>query len=95
MGAPLVSAAVAGSSGQLTAIFPDDRGLSLIYGEEEKLPTSGAEATLGTVPYAVTFLAALECAEVTKIILGKPGVLRNKLLVADLDDAVIDIVRLN
>jgi molybdopterin/thiamine biosynthesis adenylyltransferase len=95
MGAPLVSAAVAGSSGQVTAIFPADQGLSLIYGEEENLPPRGAEAILGTVPYAVTFLATLECAEVTKIILGKPGLLRNKLLVADLDDAVIDIVNLN
>ena len=60
--------ALAGSSGQVTAIFPDDQGLSLIYGEEENLPPSGAEATLGTLPYAVTFLATLECAEVKRYI---------------------------
>ena len=91
---PLVSAAVAGASGQLTTIFPEDQGLKLIYGAEEKVPPKGAETALGTVPYAVTFLAALECAEVIKVIQDKPGLLRNKLLVADLDDAVIDTVTL-
>ena len=94
LNAPLVSAAVAGSSGQVTAIFPEDQGLARIYGEEKDLPPTGAEATLGTVPYAVTFLAALECAEVVKIIQGKPGLLRNKLLVADLNDAAIDVIDL-
>ena len=91
---PLVSAAVAGASGQVTTIFPEDQGLALIYGAAEKVPSKGAETTLGTVPHAVTFLAALECAEVIKIILNKPGLLRNQLLVADLDDAVIDIATL-
>ena len=91
---PMVSAAVAGASGQVTTIFPEDPGLKLIYGAEEKVPPKGAETTLGTVPYAVTFLAALECAEVIKIIQNKPGLLRNKLLLADLDDASIDTITL-
>ncbi|MGD8990535.1 MAG: HesA/MoeB/ThiF family protein [Desulfobacterales bacterium] len=91
---PLVSAAVAGASGHVTTIFPEDTGLKLIYGAEEKVPPKGAETALGTVPYAVTFLAALECAEVIKIVQNKPGLLRNKLLLADLDDAVIDTVTL-
>ncbi|MGD2096177.1 MAG: ThiF family adenylyltransferase [Desulfobacterales bacterium] len=92
--APLVSAALAGASGQVTTIFPQDQGLRLIYGAEENVPLKGAETALGTVPYAVTFMAALECAEVIKILQDKPGLLRNKLLVADLEDAAIDIVAL-
>ena len=94
IGAPLVSAAVAGACGQVTTVFPDDQGLTLIYGEEDNLPSKGAEAALGTVPYSVTFLAALECAEVVKILHAKSEILRNKLLVADLDTGVIDVVRL-
>jgi molybdopterin/thiamine biosynthesis adenylyltransferase len=94
MGSPLVSAAVAGTSGHVTTIFPEDQGLTLIYGKEETVPAKGAETALGTVPYSVTFLAALECAEVVKIIQNKSGLLRNKLLVADLDDGVIDVVNL-
>jgi len=94
IGSPLVSAAVAGATGHVTTIYPDDRGLTLIYGDPDKISSQGAEASLGTVPYSVTFLAALECAEVVKIIQRKGSLLRNKLLVADLDDGVFDVINL-
>lgn len=94
IGSPLVSAAVAGSTGHVTTIYPQDQGLRLIYGDPDKIPSKGAEASLGTVPYAVTFLAALECAEVVKIIQQKGSLLRNKLLVADLNDGVFDVINL-
>ena len=94
IGSPLVSAAVAGSSGHVTTIYPQDQGLKLIYGDPAKTPPHGAEASLGTVPYSVTFLAALECAEIVKIIQHKGSLLRNKLLVADLNDAVFDVINL-
>jgi len=94
IGSPLVSAAVAGSTGHVTTIYPQDKGLTLIYGDPDKVPSQGAEASLGTVPYSVTFLAALECAEVAKIIQHKGFPLRNKLLVADLNDGVFDVINL-
>jgi molybdopterin/thiamine biosynthesis adenylyltransferase len=91
---PLVSAAVAGASGHVTTIFPEDTGLRLIYGEPGQLPLKGAETSLGTLPYAVVFLATLECAEVVKVILKKGSLLRHKLLVADLMDGIVDIMNL-
>lgn len=94
LGCPLVSAAVAGASGHVTTIFPGDRGLRLVYGEPQTLPLKGAETALGTVPYSVSFLAALECAEVVKIILKRGAPLRDKLLVADLTDGVIEVMNL-
>jgi molybdopterin-synthase adenylyltransferase len=94
MGRPMVSAAVAGASGHVTTIFPEDRGLRLIYGEPQRLPLKGAETALGTVPFSVVFLASLECAEVAKIILKKGSPFRNKLLVADLTDGVIEVMNL-
>ena len=94
LGCPLVSAAVAGSSGHVTTIFPKDAGLRLIYGEPLNAPLKGAETALGTVPYAVTFLAALECAEVVKVILKKGSLLRHKLLVADLMDGIVEVMNL-
>jgi molybdopterin-synthase adenylyltransferase len=94
IGCPLVSAAVAGSSGHVTTIFPEDTGLRLIYGEPQNAPLKGAETALGTVPHAVTFLAALECAEVVKVILKKGSLLRHKLLVADLMDGIVDVMNL-
>lgn len=94
IGCPLVSAAVAGASGHITTIFPEDKGLRLIYGEPEQLPLKGAEASLGTLPYAVVFLATLECAEVVKVILKKGSLLRHKLLVADLMDGIVEVMNL-
>ncbi len=74
MGVPFISAAVAGFSGQLTTIFPEDQGLKLIYGAvENDIPSKGAEAALGTLSPVVTTLASLECAEIVKISLaGEP-----------------------
>jgi molybdopterin/thiamine biosynthesis adenylyltransferase len=94
IGCPMISAAVAGASGHITAIFPQDRGLRLVYGEPESLPLKGAETSLGTVPYSVAFLASLECAEVAKILLGRGSLLRDKLLVADLTEGIIDVMNL-
>ena len=91
---PMVSAAVAGASGHVTTIFPGDRGLRLVYGEPQNLPLKGAETSLGTVPFSVTFLAALECAEVAKILLGKGSPLRGKLLLADLMDGMVEVITL-
>ena len=95
IGCPLVSAAVAGASGHVTTIFPEDTGLRLIYGEPGQLPLKGAETSLGTLPYAVVFLATLECAEVVKVILKKGNLLRHKLLVADLMDGIVDVMNLH
>jgi molybdopterin/thiamine biosynthesis adenylyltransferase len=94
LGRPLVSAAVAGGAGHITTIFPEDQGLRLIYGDPRTVPTRGAETALGTVPFSVVFLAALECAEVVKIILRKGTPLRNKLLVADLTESLIEVMNL-
>ena len=94
IGCPLVSAAVAGATGHVTTIFPEDTGLRLIYGEPAQLPLKGAEMSLGTLPYAVFFLATLECAEVVKVILKKGSLLRHKLLVADLMDGIVDVMKL-
>jgi molybdopterin/thiamine biosynthesis adenylyltransferase len=94
IGCPLVSAAVAGASGHVTTIFPEDTGLRLIYGEPGQLPLKGAETALGTLPHAVVFLATLECAEVVKVILKKGSLLRHKLLVADLMEGIVEVMNL-
>ena len=93
LGIPFVSAAVAGFSGQVTVIFPEDEGLKQIYGaSEEDRPSKGAEATLGTLAPAVTTVAALECAEVVKILFDRGATLRNKLMIIDLLDNIFEVL---
>lgn len=93
-GIPLVSAAVAGSSGHVMSVYPEDHGLRAIYGEPERAPRKGAEAAFGTLPFAVWFLACLECAEVVKLLLRRGNPLRGRLFLADLIEGLFDLVRL-
>lgn len=94
-GIPMVSAAVAGFSGQITAIFPEDKGLERIYGPEESLSaTRGAETTLGNLGFTVSLVASLECAEVVHILLNKNSSLRDRLLILDLKEHLFEQVRL-
>jgi molybdopterin/thiamine biosynthesis adenylyltransferase len=93
-GIPLVSAAVAGLGGQVTTIFPEDRGLELIYGPPQELKQSkGAETTLGCLPQAVILIAAAESAEVINVLLERP-ILRDQILMIDVATHRYDILKL-
>ncbi len=89
---PLVSAAVAGTAGQLTVIFPGDPGLVDLVGKVETDGDRGVETRLGNLPFTVTCLASLEAAEAVKVLLGREGVLRNRLLLFDLAEPCFEII---
>ncbi|MGD8267221.1 MAG: HesA/MoeB/ThiF family protein [Desulfobacterales bacterium] len=91
---PLVSAAVAGTSGQLTVIFPGDAGLENLIGDIAADETRGVETRLGNLPFAVSTLASLEAAEAVKILLGQNVLLRNRLLIFDLVEPYFEIIQL-
>ncbi|RPH50758.1 MAG: HesA/MoeB/ThiF family protein [Desulfobacteraceae bacterium] len=93
-GCRLVSAAVAGSYGHITTIFPEDPGLKLIYGDPENAPEKGAETSLGALSFCVSLVASLEASEAIKIILKKGSLLRNKLLLVDLDGNTFETIQL-
>jgi molybdopterin/thiamine biosynthesis adenylyltransferase len=92
---PLVSAAVGGHFGQLTTIFPEDKGLEGIYGSPGAATAdTGVEASLGNLSYTVSTVASLEAAEVVKLLLNESGNLRNHLLIIDLQDYTFERIRL-
>ena len=91
---PLISAAIGGSSGRATVIFPGDHGFKSLYGLPGKAPKQGIEATAGSLPYAAVYMAAVECAEATTILLGKPSELKNKLFVAEVADHSTELLSL-
>ncbi|MGD9330531.1 MAG: HesA/MoeB/ThiF family protein [Desulfobacterales bacterium] len=91
---PMVSAAVAGESGQLTVIFPEDKGLAALYGDLTSATERGAETALGNLAFAVNMLASLECSEAIKILLHRPSNLRGRLLLFDLSDLTFEVVQL-
>lgn len=95
-GIPMVSAAVAGYTGHVTTVFPQDRGLELIYGPAADLKISkGAETTLGNLPQTVGLIASMESAEVIKVLLSRDKeLLRGKMLLMDLGSHTYEVLRL-
>ena len=91
---PLVHGAIAGFNGQLTTIFPQDKGLELIYGSNKNLPEHGSEVTLGAPTVTPALIASLEAQEVIKILLKRGKLFRNKLLYLDIENGTMGILKL-
>lgn len=83
---PMISGAIAGKMGQLTVVFPQDKGLLNLYGSAENAPDKGVESSLGTLAFTAAHMAALQCAEAVNLILKKESLLRNGFLFNDLSD---------
>ena len=95
-GIPMISAAVAGLSGHVTTIFPEDAGLENIYGTVDSLsPPKGEETRMGCLAPAVNLIAALESNEALNVLLAKNNTLQNRLLVVDLTDYSIETLQLS
>ncbi len=91
---PLVHGAIAGFNGQLTTIFPEDKGLELIYGSNKDLPEHGSEAELGAPTVTPALIASLEAQEVVKILLKRGKLFRNRLLYLDIEEGTVEILKL-
>jgi molybdopterin/thiamine biosynthesis adenylyltransferase len=86
LGLPLVHGALAGFDGQVMTVFPEDHGLTILYGEGPapgKDPAS-PEAGLGVPALMPSMIATLQAMEVVKILLGRGANLRNTMLHVDL-----------
>jgi molybdopterin/thiamine biosynthesis adenylyltransferase len=81
---PLVAGAIAGVTGQVTVIFPEDKGYELIYGKKEHLPAKGIESRTGNISYCALMISALQASECIKVLLDRGDILRNKLLIMEL-----------
>lgn len=95
-GLPMVSAAVAGLSGQVTTIFSDDVGLELIYGSiDRRSSNQGVEKVLGCLPQSVGLIAAAQSNEIINLLLGRlDNLLRNRMLLVDMDTHTYEVVDL-
>lgn len=91
---PLVSGAIAGLSGQVTTIFPQDKGFELIYGKNYEKNLKGIETRVGNLSFCAMFVAAIEVSEVVKVLLNRGDTLRNRLFLADLLTNTFEIMEL-
>jgi molybdopterin/thiamine biosynthesis adenylyltransferase len=86
-GIPLVHGALAGFGGQLMTVFPDDKGLKLLYRDKgmKRVDPKSPEAILGVPTLTPAIIGAFEAMEVLKIILKRGTVFRNTMVYVDLD----------
>jgi molybdopterin/thiamine biosynthesis adenylyltransferase len=86
VGVPLVHAAIDGFFGQLMTIFPQDPGLSTIYGTNPSQPASG----LGNLPMTAMSVATLQAMEVLKILLNRGQLFRHKMMTVELEQGLVE-----
>lgn len=78
---PLVHGAIGGWYGQVSTILPQDNTMDLLYrggGEEDGGPG------YGSLPVTAAATAAVQCAEVLKLLTGRVTLLSGRLLILDL-----------
>jgi len=92
LGLPLVHGAIAGWYGHVCTVFPEERSLEKIYRNRES--GRGIEQELGNPAFTPAVIAGFQVAEICKVLLGKKGLLRNRMLVIDLLDMEVEEVRL-
>jgi len=92
-GIPLVHGAIAGWVGQATTILPGDDTLTVLYGAAP--PEHGAEFWAGTPAPTPMLIAAVEVAEVLKLLTGRGPALRGVLLYLDLESGTAERLTLS
>lgn len=88
---PLVHGAIAGWHGQVGVVMPGDKLFDQLYPEGME---KGAEQETGNPSFTPAVIASIEVAETLKLLLGKPGILQNKLLTIDLLEQEYEIIEL-
>ncbi len=91
---PLVSGAIAGTSGQVTTIFPQDKGFELIYGKNYEKNLKGIETRVGNLSFCAMFVASVQSSEVVKLLINREQLLRNKIFIADLISNSYEVMEL-
>jgi molybdopterin-synthase adenylyltransferase len=91
---PLVHGAVAGFTGQVTTIYPEDVGFRSFYGDPQNAPEKGIEVELGNLAGIVSAIASLQVQEAIKVLTGLGHPLRNRLLFIDSLNGAAEIISL-
>ena len=93
LGLPIVYGAIAGWFGQVCTVYPGDPSFASAYGEPFANGVS-QHLKLGNLPFTAHSTAAIQAAEAVKVVLGRPGQIRNRLLMLDLLDGSADEMEL-
>jgi molybdopterin/thiamine biosynthesis adenylyltransferase len=95
-GVVMVHGAIAGSSLQVTTIYPGDPGIaSFVPPREGSEKTRGIEVETGNPATTPALAAAIQVQEAVKVVLGREAALRGRMLYIDLDDWTFEFIELS
>jgi molybdopterin/thiamine biosynthesis adenylyltransferase len=92
---PLIHGAINNFYGQVSTILPNDRGLELIYGSSENYAVANKNRRVSVPSFTPAMVASFQVAEVTKLLLKRGELLRNKLLLINLETMDINVLEIN
>ena len=90
-GIPLVSGSIAGWFGQVFTLYPDDPAPSFL---REGAADEGICERLGNLPFTAYAIAAIQSAETVKVLIGRDGQIRNRLLMLNLLEGSVETIGL-
>jgi molybdopterin/thiamine biosynthesis adenylyltransferase len=95
-GVVMVHGAIAGSSLQVTTVFPGDRGLTGFMPKPEPGEKArGIETETGNPATTPVLAAAIQASEAVKVLLGRENTLRGRMLYLDSEDWTVEFIELN
>jgi molybdopterin/thiamine biosynthesis adenylyltransferase len=77
----MIHGAISGWYGQVAVIYPGDKTIDLIYGNDDKYPS---DMNQGSPSFTPALVAAVQVAESLKLLIGKPCLKRGVVLYMDL-----------
>jgi molybdopterin/thiamine biosynthesis adenylyltransferase len=93
LGIPLVYGAIAGFTGQVTTLLPEDIGLEKIYQSTGNLDR-GIELSLGNPATTPALAASIQAQEVVKFLTGVGELLHKKIFYFDTEFNIFEILRM-
>jgi molybdopterin-synthase adenylyltransferase len=95
-GVVMVHGAIAGTSLQVTTIYPGDRGLSgFVPTPESGEKVRGIEVETGNPSTTPALAAAIQTSEAVKVLLNLDATLRGKMLYLDSEDWTVEFIELD
>ena len=91
---PFIHGAISNFNGQVSTIFPEDKGLEAIYGPPERYDKQNKKSIVSVPSFNPALVASLQVAEVVKVLLKKGKSLRNKVLLINLEESDINVLEI-
>jgi molybdopterin/thiamine biosynthesis adenylyltransferase len=91
---PLIHGAIHGFNGQVSTIFPQDKGFEAIYGSVQRYDKKKEMPKVSAPSVTPALVATFQVQEIIKVLLNRGKPLRNKLLLINLEESEMNLLEI-